>query len=42
MKKVVRVQGAPSDVRRAKYKELGIHVHQSLLWDHSSNALNLI
>jgi len=35
-KKVVRAQQAPRTVRRAKYAQLGQHIHESLAWDHTS------
>jgi glycosyltransferase involved in cell wall biosynthesis len=42
LKKGVRAQLAPSDVRRTKYKELGRHVYQSLSSNPSSNTVSLV
>ena len=42
LKKGVRAQLAPSDVRRTKYKQLGRHVRQSLSSNPSSNTVSLV
>ncbi|MBS1692096.1 MAG: glycosyltransferase family 2 protein [Actinobacteria bacterium] len=40
-KKLVRTQLATGAVRRARYRELGSHVRQSLVWDNSWCPLNV-
>lgn len=42
LKKAVRAQQAPGDLRRTKYKQLSRHVRESLVWDSSSSTTSLV